>query len=612
MTDGEQRAPLDLRSTLGILRRRWVWVIVPIMVAAGAQVARTARTTPLYRAQAELLLEAKSTSAILSGINDQNSVDGGYYSGRVLATEIRVIESEQLRRTVSKQLGFQAVARGTGDLEASVLAISAVDSDPQKAALVANAFAKNYIEFRRQQSIQDLNDASKELASKVSEYDRSIEALTRELTQNATGEAADPAVQSSIEARRAGLLRQKESFQTRIDALTVDASLKTGGASVLTPAYESTVPFTPLPARNLGVGILSGLVLGLSLALLRELLDNRIRTRDQLAALGRVPVLGLIPKVKRPRLWNRKKVGSLPVDATEAYRSLRSAISFMSVDQPIKVLQVTSPNPGDGKSTTVKHLAESMSQAGHTVLVIDADLRSPSLGDMFGVVSDHGFSNVLSGQVGIATASRALAFESDLTVLTAGPVPPNPSELLGSRRASNIVSACRRYYDIVLIDGPPVLSVTDSLLISRLVDATLVVTRAGVTTEDELTRTLAALGQAKANVIGSVLNSVKHRRFGRGRYGGYGLYGHYGRKPRKAISAPAARTLDTWVPHDSDIWVGSAPSEDSADSARSALLKAAERATAIDVAISDEASITAVPNDLSELSPGSTGISPNR
>jgi capsular exopolysaccharide synthesis family protein len=564
MNEVDSRPPLDLRAALRIVRTRWAWILVPIVLLTGLQLGRALRITPMYASSAELLLQGRTTDALLSGINDPNSIQNGYYAGRILATEIRVVESLALQERVSTELGFPASASGGGDPESSVLSITARDTSPRRAAEVANAYAAAYIELRREQSIRDIEDATKLLQARVAQYQRDIDALTAQLADPAN---AAPAVSSQLTQRRDALNRAKENFQNRIDGLTIDASLKSGGATILTPAYEPTVPYAPRPVRSAAIGMLAGLVLGLGLAFLRDLLDDRIRTREDLVALApNLPILGLIPKMKRLTPGRMRKLGrhahAVPPEAVESYRSLRSAITFLGVDQPLTVIQITSPHAGEGKSTTTRNLARMMSHSGHSVLVIDADMRKPSLHALAGLTNEVGLSNVLAGTLGIATAAKRLALDEDLTVLTAGPVPPNPSELLGSRRGEELIDAVRGHYDVVLIDGPPVLAVTDPVVIAHLVDATVVVTKADSSRRDDLARALEILGQSKANVVGLVLNGIDTRsRYGRyvyGRYGagGYG-YGYGSRRARPAVVMPRATTLPVWVPEDDPVWTTS-------------------------------------------------------
>jgi polysaccharide biosynthesis transport protein len=380
-------------------------------------------------------------------------------------------------------------------------------------------------------------------------------------------EDTPPANLESLRAKRDAAQRAKDSYQSRIDALTVDASLKSGAAKVLTPAVASPAPFSPRPLRSAATGLLAGLIAGLGLAFLREFMDDRIYGEAQVASLHGAPqVLGFIPRTRRRNRWRKLKPGEnpdVPPDAIESYRSLRSAITFLGADEPLKVIQVTSAVPGEGKSTTVTNLAHVMSQSGMRVLVIDADLRSPTLHERFGLLNDVGLSNVLAGEVGITAAAKTLSDDGDLTVLTAGPTPPNAAELLGSWRAKDVFGAIRPYFDVVLVDGPPLLAVTDPIVVGQFVDAVLMVTRSKKSRKRDLHSALDLLRRSHRRVIGIVVNATPRRRalglvgygYGYG-YGGYG-YGDYGkssRRRRRPVTAPKTRTVEAWVPDDSPMW----------------------------------------------------------
>jgi polysaccharide biosynthesis transport protein len=561
MVSGNERAPLDLRSALVILRSRWMWVLLPVLVATTLQLGLALRATPMYSSSVDMLLRGKATDGIVSGVEDPNSIGSNdYFSDRVIATEIRVISSDAVRNAAFKKLGFEAVVTATGEPEAAILRISAVDSDPERASVVANTYAEVYREFRRSQTLEDIAEASTELRKQVVAYQAEIDLYNTQL-----GAEDTPAANiESLRAKRDAAQRAKDSYQSRIDALTVDASLKSGAAKVLTPALPANAPFSPRPVRSAGTGLLAGLLIGLGLAFLREFMDDRIYGQSQIAALVGAPqVLGSVPKASH-RMKLRKsgagQVGDVPPELIESYRSLRSAITFLGADEPLRVIQITSAVPSEGKSTTVTNLAHAMSQSGMRVLVIDADLRSPTLHETFGLINDVGLSNVLAGEVGITAAAKTLSDDGDLTVLTAGPTPPNAAELLGSWRAKDVFGAIRPYFDVILVDGPPLLAVTDPIVVGQFVDAVILVIRAKKSRKREMRSALELLRRSHRKVIGVVINATPRRRFpglgGYYGYGGYGGYGEYGKnqRRRRKPATPSTRTVQAWVPDDSPMW----------------------------------------------------------
>jgi non-specific protein-tyrosine kinase len=194
--------------------------------------------------------------------------------------------------------------------------------------------------------------------------------------------------------------------------------------------------------------------------------------------------------------------------AAEAYRSLRTSVQFLALDQPVRILQVTSPRTSEGKTTTVANLAVTLAAAGQRVIVADCDLRRPRQHDMFGLSNRVGFTSVLLGESPMSEALQAVPDYPDLSVLASGERPPNPAELLASPRVKEVFGAMARLADVVLVDTPPVLPVTDAVLVSGRVDATVIVVSAGLTSAKDLSRALEVLGQVDAPVTGAVLNSV--------------------------------------------------------------------------------------------------------
>jgi capsular exopolysaccharide synthesis family protein len=248
-----------------------------------------------------------------------------------------------------------------------------------------------------------------------------------------------------------------------------------------------------------------------------------------------VPVLGLIPLVGSWKDRDQTKLVSLTEPnspAAEAYRSLRTSVQFLGLDRPLRIIEVTSASPGEGKTTSLANLGVALARAGRQVIVVCCDLRRPRLHEFFGLSNTIGFTSVLVGDVGLSTALQPVPGSDRLRVLASGPIPPNPSELLASERAGEVLAALAQQADIVLIDAPPVLPVTDAAVLANRVDATLLVVSANVTTNKQVHRAAEILRQVDAPLVGAVLNGVELE-------GGYGYqYGYYREKPKGAHRAP--------------------------------------------------------------------------
>ncbi len=192
----------------------------------------------------------------------------------------------------------------------------------------------------------------------------------------------------------------------------------------------------------------------------------------------------------------------------EAYRSLRTNLEFSSLDEPLRAMVVTSPAPEAGKSTTLANLAVTMAQAGKEVILVDCDLRRPSLHEIFGVSNATGLTSVILDDTTSTPPLRETGVPG-LKLLTSGPLPPNPAELLSSRRMADLIRALREQADIVLFDAPPVIAVTDAAILASQVDGVLLVLNAGVTKREHAQRAKAALEKVNARLVGAVLNNVK-------------------------------------------------------------------------------------------------------
>lgn len=324
----------------------------------------------------------------------------------------------------------------------------------------------------------------------------------------------------------------------------------------LAKASLPSAPVSPLLTATLGIGLAAGLLIGLGYALARNHLDRRIRGASEIERLFSLAVVGTLPLDKR--LSEKSSVlesttGSHRVPGghamAEALRELRTNLDFIDVDNPPRILLITSSLPSEGKSTVTSNLAATIAAAGRDVIVVDADLRRPTVHQVFGVLPDVGVTDVLSGRASIDDVLQEWGPNPHLRILTAGRIPPNPSELLGSRAMEHLLKDLSQRA-IVLIDAPPLLPVTDAAVLSRVADGTLVVARARKTTRDTLYRALGNLTRVRGRVLGVILNCVATKGPGDLNYGYYGAYGsaedpqdHQPPVPATATSAPR-RTLE--------------------------------------------------------------------
>ena len=290
-------------------------------------------------------------------------------------------------------------------------------------------------------------------------------------------------------------------------------------------------PVSPRTSFNLAAGFGLGLVAGVAIALLRVLLDTTIRQPQVLRTLTDVPVLGVIPFEKSAKKSPLISEGQARSIRAEAFRQLRTNLQFVDVERPVRVLVVTSSVADEGKSTTATNLAVSFSESGRQVLLIEADLRRPRVADYLGLERAVGLTNVLAGQVDIEDVLQPWG-RGGLSVLPSGSIPPNPSELLGSPRMLNLLERLKTRFEIIVIDTPPLLPVTDAAVAAAHADGAVLVARYGKATRGQVTTAVRSLQSVDARLLGTILNMTPIK--GSDGYESYG-YGYYEEDPSKTV-----------------------------------------------------------------------------
>jgi capsular exopolysaccharide synthesis family protein len=316
---------------------------------------------------------------------------------------------------------------------------------------------------------------------------------------------------------------------------------RSASVQIVDQAKPSNAPVRPNKKLNILLGMLFGLSIGVGIAFLLEFLDDSVKTGDDLERLG-LTVLGTIPLVYTDQIIRRlKKQGRQFTDAdlhrveakmitrfspkspvSEAYRSLRTNIQFADIDVPKRVLMVTSTMSKEGKSTTTINLAITLTQTGSRVLLVDSDLRRPSLHNFFSLDKTYGLTNVLIGSLSFDDVIKHTEV-ANLDVITSGDIPPNPAELVSSESMLRFIELARSRYDYVLLDSPPVIAVTDAAVLATRVDGTLLVVGSGTVNKREVQRAVGLLKNVRSSVLGVVLNGLDIKKI----YGSYYYYFHY-------------------------------------------------------------------------------------
>ena len=559
---------LDLRDYLAVLRRRrWLVVLVTIVVTATA-VGVSLLQTPVYEATADVLVEPVRRS-------EDTTLESILLGESAVETERRVITSRPVTERVIEDLGLDvAPDELVDDVSTSiqgdsmVIAVSATNTDAELATAIANSYATSYLEHRRSRAVDELiasqdelNRRSQDLRDQISELDQQI----AEANAGATPE--DPADTSALESERARLQAQL----AQVEASSIDASqpseLVRGGGEVLVPAEVPEGPVSPKPIRTGVLGLVLGLMLGVGLAFLRDHLDDGIRSDEDVRRLvgpSGAPVLGRINHWDDRRADERLMTLVDPHDlVSEEFRALSANVRFSLVNRGRHVavpssgtsdfrqqsILVTSANAGEGKSSVAGNLAVAAALAGLRVILVDSDMRQPTLNRRFGIPAGRGVSDLLVdtdlavGPDGGLQHDHLVEHMSDvglanLRILPAGTVPPNPTELLASPPMRLLHDRLRSVADLVIYDSPPLLPVADTLELSSYVDAVLLVVRTEVCGRRELGDAIERLEAVGAPVGGFVVNDVASVK---GRYGyGYG-YGKAYRPREEEPDEPRGR-----------------------------------------------------------------------
>jgi succinoglycan biosynthesis transport protein ExoP len=511
---------LGLRDYARTLRRhRWAIIVVTLVVTLVVVVISVVRH-PVYAATGEVLVQPSLVQTVL---NPTSAV----IESTLVQTDVQLFSSRPVLNAVRLSLGSTPPVTPSEVGTTGVIDVVADADSPTRAAAVANAYANAFVKASNVRAQQDLSSA-------VTQLTRQLDTLKAQLAVASPGSERD------------GLAQQVAVVQGELSTLQENAAVASGGITLLAPAVPNPKPISPKRARDIGLSALLGLLLGVGVAFVRQYLDDSVSTREDLdRAADGLPSIGVVPLVrewKDPELPMVVALTDPKSEAAEAYRSLRTAIQFAGLDKALSTLQITSAKPGEGKTTTVANLAVALAKSGQRVAIASCDLRRPRIHAFFGMENDIGFTSVALGNVALSDAVQTSPFDDRIVVLPAGPIPPNPSELLSSRRAAEILKDLAAMVDVVLVDSPPVLPVTDAAVLASNVDGTLLVVTADTTTRKDLTLAIEALRRVEAPLIGTVLNAAKAT----AGYAGYGYgYGYgvgSGYAPRLVVSSTPRRS----------------------------------------------------------------------
>jgi capsular exopolysaccharide synthesis family protein len=325
-------------------------------------------------------------------------------------------------------------------------------------------------------------------------------------------------------------------LETAPGAIAPDARV-----TVVQRASVPQQPVVPEKTRNLAIGLLLGIVLGIGAAFVRHLLDNTVKDQKTLEDITDAGVVGNIPLAKERRNQPAIAFNTDNSSSAEAFRKLRTNLQFLAVDNPPRVVLITSSVPNEGKSVTALNIALALAEAEHQVVLVDGDMRRPVIDKLLDLVGTVGFSTVLSGQIPLAEALQKTSVPN-LIALTSGVIPPNPSELLASLVAKRVLDDLRHRFEYVIIDSSPLLAVTDAAILATGVDGVLILARYGETKREQLTSSVRSLHDVGAKVLGAVLTMTPVRKNASYDYGYSGYSGAPTIGPRGNGSGRRRRT----------------------------------------------------------------------
>jgi non-specific protein-tyrosine kinase len=540
---------LDLRHLLEYARRWWWLLLLLPMVAGGGAYAVSSRQQPLYSATATLLINPAPAA---TG-SDLNAINVGQ---RLAVTYQQLVVTEPVLRPVIDRLGLPyGVDTLKGKVSASaardtqLLRISVSDTDPATAALIANTVADEFAGFV---SAQARASATPSRATLQGLIDTTQAQLTELRTQIQEAESGDSSVGSgvdieSLRARAAQLEQSLADLLVQAQEMDLNAAAAQSQVTVAVPAGVPTTPYAPRVRFYTLLAALLGLMVAGGAVGLIEYLDNTAKSGLDFARLFGVPLLTTIPRI--PKLapgQGQLYVQTQPRSPTaESVRLLRANLEFAAAASEIVTLAVTSAAPGDGKSTVTANLAIAMAQAGMSALLIDADLRRPTQHRIWNLTNDQGLTTLLTRPERPWQSAAKMDVAPNLSILLSGPIPPNPADLLSSPRFQTLLEEIGQTVDIVVIDTPPVLAVSDPLAVATDVDGVIVVASAGRTRIEALRQAIGMLTQRSVRVVGVVLNQEA-----KGRGSGYSYTGYYGpaESADSGAAHPSPETRDSGTP----------------------------------------------------------------
>jgi succinoglycan biosynthesis transport protein ExoP len=533
---------IDIREYLEPLRKWWWLILLSTTIAGVSSYLATRQQVPVYRSTTTLMIG--------SGIENPNPSSTDLYLTQQLArTYVDIANRNSVRNATMEALGLTQLpgifVRNINNT--SFIEITVTDTNPERAQAVAEEVSRQLV--LRSPTAQEEDRARQECVSEqLDAYETAIKETQAQIDakQREIGELISAREIADMQVEIATLQSSLQTLQANYAALL--PSSQRGATNTIREIEPASLPRNPVDQNSRTTIIIAagiGFALAAAAAYVMEYLDDTIGAPALVTRLTGLPILAGIAKISSftDRLITITKPRA-PI--SEAFRVLRTAIQFSSVDEPDRIILVTSAIPEEGKSLTSANLAVVMAQAGNNVLLVDADLRRPSMHQFFDLPNRRGLTSLLlefsrssdekeihNSMIDTIQATRV----GGLQILSCGPLPPNPSELLGSAKMRQLLDVLASQFDIVILDSPPVLSVTDAVVLGSLADSTIMVVRSGMSRKDNVKHASERLREVNINVIGCVINALSPKTRG------YGAYYYY-RDPYYSYGGEATPTGD--------------------------------------------------------------------
>jgi non-specific protein-tyrosine kinase len=497
---------VDIKGLIQPLRKWW-WLLLLYPLLAGLSSA-------FHLVRQPALYESRSTLVIGNFVQDPNPSGNEIYLAQQLASSYAaLVQRESVRQGAMEALGLGWLPNYSVRANGQLLEIAVTDTDPVRAQQVAQELGNQLIllspagqaEQDRQRFVeQRLQKLEVDIVATENEVERLQSALAAELSASRI---------ARLESQIAILTAKANTLQATYATLL--GTTQKGAANVVRVLEPASLPRRPVDSgyrTYVLVAAAFGLALAAASAYLLNYLDDSVRTVQQIEAWAGAPALAAIPPLKGGEGNSDQKLIMLHnglEPAAEAYRVLRTNLQFASIDHPLRTLQVTSPSMGEGKSVMAANLSATLAHSGLRVILVDADFRRPVQHRLFNVPNNAGVTSALLGELESAIQDMHATLAPNLYVLTSGPLPPNPSELLSSQRMQQLLAILQKQADIVVIDSPPVTVVSDTANIAARVDGVLLVLKAESTRKQAVLHAVHALQKVGARILGVTLNGAR-------------------------------------------------------------------------------------------------------